>query len=207
MPPEERRAQRRSQLLAAGLETFGTHGFHATGVRDICAAANLTERYFYESFKNREALFAAVFDQCVDRLRARMERAMADHAHLEPYEMARAAMRQYLENLRDDPRMVRVLLIDAVAIDADMGRKSVRAIRSFADLVTPILASRFPELSAQGLDVQRIADGLVGSTVFIVTQWALSDFESALEDVLCHCMLFYASIGQATRAETGERFS
>src|SRR5690606_9237384 len=63
---DERRRQRRQQLLDAGLKCFGTVGFRAAGVRDICAEAQLTERYFYESFKNREALFLAVYEMGVN---------------------------------------------------------------------------------------------------------------------------------------------
>lgn len=195
----ERRAQRRQRLLQAGLATFGHRGFHASGVRDICAAAGLTERYLYESFDNREALFAAVFDDCVARIRAGMEQAIADSAHLGPLEGARVAMRQYLETLRDTPGMVRILFIDATGIDVDMGRRSVSAIRSFTDLIVPALHEAHSGLAQAGLDAQSVADGLVGSTVFIVTQWALSGFDKPVDEVLSACMLFYTATLEALR--------
>ncbi|MPY81303.1 MAG: TetR family transcriptional regulator [Actinophytocola sp.] len=56
----DRRAQRRAQLLAAGLEVFGTVGYAGTSVRQICRVAGLTERYFYESFGAREGLLLAI---------------------------------------------------------------------------------------------------------------------------------------------------
>src|ERR1700742_1768346 len=59
--PEDRKAERHLRLLEAGIEAYGTRGFHAVGVRDVCGLAKLTERYFYESFENREALFLAVY--------------------------------------------------------------------------------------------------------------------------------------------------
>src|SRR6478752_6322871 len=74
---EQRRSKRREQLIEAGLETYGKLGFHAVGVREICAAAHLTERYFYESFENREALFLAAYDLAVARIRRAMEAALA----------------------------------------------------------------------------------------------------------------------------------
>ena len=200
--PAERRAQRRKQLLSAGLQMFGTRGFHATGIRDICAEAGLTERYFYESFENRERLFAAVFDGCVERLREAMVRAISAHAQRGPVAAGREATRSYLEGLRDDPRLVRVLLIDSLGIDADMGGKSVSATRTFTSLIVPVLANMYPDLAAGGLDFQRVADGLVGSTLFIVTQWALSGFEGDLDDVLDHCMLFYTAIADTLAHRT-----
>ena len=65
---EERVADRRARLLEAGLECFGTAGSPATGVKDVCRAAGLTDRYFYESFKDGRALFLAVFDDVTDAL-------------------------------------------------------------------------------------------------------------------------------------------
>ena len=62
----ERAASRRERLLDAGLELFGTHGFAATGVKDVCRQAGLTDRYFYESFRDSRELFLAVFDRLTD---------------------------------------------------------------------------------------------------------------------------------------------
>ena len=65
---EERIAARRAKLLDAGLELFGTRGYGTTGVKDVCREAGLTDRYFYESFADSEALFLAVFDRLTDEL-------------------------------------------------------------------------------------------------------------------------------------------
>lgn len=199
----ERRALRREQLVQAGITTFGARGFHATGVRDICTAAGLTERYFYESFHNREALFAAVFDHCVGLIRAGMQQVMTESAHLGALETARLSMRQYLETLRDTPGIVRILLVDATGIDADMGRRTFDATGSFTDLIVPTLQSAFPGLDRGGVDAQSVADGLVGSTLFIVTQWAQRGFEKPLEDVLAACMFFYTAVHGALDQPAG----
>src|ERR1700690_3386694 len=60
--PAQRSAVRRGQLLPAGLEMFGTAGWRQSTVRGICAAAGLSERYFYESFASRDELLLAVYD-------------------------------------------------------------------------------------------------------------------------------------------------
>jgi AcrR family transcriptional regulator len=65
---EARRQERRQRLLDAGLEVFGHKGYHHTTVRDICVAAGLTERYFYESFKSLRLLFDAVHEQLRNEL-------------------------------------------------------------------------------------------------------------------------------------------
>ena len=62
---EQRQAERYEKLIEAGLQSFGTHGFYRVTVREICAEAKLTERYFYESFKNHEELLVAVYQRLI----------------------------------------------------------------------------------------------------------------------------------------------
>src|SRR3546814_12511295 len=59
---EERQRQRREQLIEAGLNAFGGKGYHITGVHEICALSQLTERYFYERFSNRDAFMQSVYE-------------------------------------------------------------------------------------------------------------------------------------------------
>src|SRR5690606_12857510 len=73
---DARRQERRTRLLAAGLERVGTVGYRAATVRSVCAEAGLTERYFYESFANGEALLVAVYEDAVARLDAAITAAV-----------------------------------------------------------------------------------------------------------------------------------
>src|ERR1700760_2964539 len=69
---EERVAARRARFIEAGVELFGTHGFRGATVRGVCAAAGLTDRYFYESFPTLEALLAAVYGSLRDAFAERL---------------------------------------------------------------------------------------------------------------------------------------
>src|SRR5258707_2057625 len=74
----ERISARRAKLLDAGLVLFGTRGFAATSVKDVCRQAGLTDRYFYESFDDSETLFLAVFDALTDDLFRSVALAVAE---------------------------------------------------------------------------------------------------------------------------------
>ncbi len=45
-----RRRARREQLMSAGLDLFAARGYTRVSVKQVCDAAGLTQRYFYESF-------------------------------------------------------------------------------------------------------------------------------------------------------------
>ncbi|HET6789355.1 MAG TPA: helix-turn-helix domain-containing protein, partial [Aquabacterium sp.] len=73
---EERRHQRREQLMEAAFEVFSTLGLARVTMRDICAQARLTERYFYDSFRSTEEAFDAVHQRQEELLFARVAQAM-----------------------------------------------------------------------------------------------------------------------------------
>jgi AcrR family transcriptional regulator len=196
LSPEERTLTRRAQLIEAGLEAFGTRGFHAVGVRDICAEAHLTERYFYESFENREALFLAVYEHAVRRIRQAVGAAIAD-APADISETSRRGIRALLETLRGEPRLARIVLIDVLTVGSDVGNQSMLVTRAFADVVLGVIERFYPDLPDQGLDPRLIAEGLVGSTLFIVMQWAFTGFKESVEHLLEHSALLYDATARA----------
>lgn len=199
LDPGQRRDQRREQLIEAGLKAFGSRGFHAVGVREICLEARLTERYFYESFSNREALFQAVYERAVETIHKAVLNAIAGSPN-DLRAMARAALRALLKTLRDDPLLPRVLLIDSLGVGADVSAQSRRATQSFSDLVASLVLQLFADLPRHGVDARLLADGLVGSTLYIVMRWAFGGFKESLETILEHCLMFYeAMIGDTER--------
>src|SRR3954463_3703627 len=98
----DRVATRRSRLLDAALELYGTQGYLATGVKDVCREAGLTDRYFYESFVNSSELFSAVFDRTTRELRALVAQRVGAAAP-DPESQARAAIETFVRALADDP--------------------------------------------------------------------------------------------------------
>lgn len=112
---EARRLARRSKLLDAAKKLFSEHGFHATTVKAICEAAGLTERYFYESFANNEALFVAMHrrtsDHIIDVLREASHAAQAlDQDRVE------AILEAYYADIQNDPVATRLFAVDAAYI-------------------------------------------------------------------------------------------
>lgn len=203
---EDRRQQRREQLLAAGLDAFGTRGYHEVTVREICAGAKLTERYFYESFTSLEALFLALYAELNRQLRQATLDALAaipSPAGVEP--LATAAVRVLLEFIRDDPRRARVMLIDAVSISHDVQRLSGEITRDYALLLRSFIDLLFPEAQARGIAVDVIAAGLLGANIHIATHWVRERFATPLEKVLESNVLLYRALDVYWKHEIAPR--
>jgi AcrR family transcriptional regulator len=108
VPATERRAERRERLVAAGLELFGTRGIAGTRVDDVCAAAGLTKRYFYESFDSLDDLVNAVVESVLTDLAAEVVPAIQRDGWRNP----RPVLSAFIGAMVDDPRLVRLLVVE-----------------------------------------------------------------------------------------------
>ncbi|MBC7304012.1 MAG: TetR/AcrR family transcriptional regulator [Nocardia sp.] len=130
---EDRAAQRRARLIDVGVEIVGTHGVSALGMRSVCRAAGLSQRFFYESFADTDVLLHSVYRATLSRLEQAVAPAVASSDLHAVFEAAARLMEA-------DPRVCRILLVEPVA-DARL-RRYVRetipaiAIAAVGDRIT-----------------------------------------------------------------------
>ncbi|MCV7353581.1 TetR/AcrR family transcriptional regulator [Mycobacterium parmense] len=128
----ERLAARRRRLLTAGLELLGAEppDPSALTVRGICREAGLAARYFYESFADKDALVAGVFDWVIADLAATTQAAVAA---VPAHEQSRAGMANIVRTVVGDARIGRLLFSSQLAHPVIM-RKRAESSALFAML-------------------------------------------------------------------------
>ena len=160
----ERREERRRKLLEVGLELLGTEGSAAVSVRSICRAAQLTDRYFYESFADRDAFLIAVFDEVVGVFSSALIRAV-EAGHPDQAALAQAAVDAFLDVMVDDPRKGRVLLIEPMSSPA-IGEHGLVVAPLFVALVRAQLDGPFDDDAAL-----LAATAVVGALTSLFVRW------------------------------------
>lgn len=192
----ERRRDRQRKLIDAGLAVFGERGYHLSTVRDICAQAGLTERYFYESFKTLGELFDAVYTELRTLVQQRvMESIIARGlSNPDPMAMGEGSLRAWYAFLHEDPRRARIMLIDAVSVSDSGMRGAEAAINEFKTMLRTFVGMLYPDAERYGVDMDVIVSGLAGATIYIAKTWAQSGFKHSLDKVLMHNMLMYRSL-------------
>lgn len=101
VPLSDRQALRRDELITAGVQLLGDEGGPALTVRAVCREAGLTERYFYESFTDRDDFVRAVYDDvCASAMSALLSARTP-----------REAVERFVALMVDDPVRGRVLLL------------------------------------------------------------------------------------------------
>jgi AcrR family transcriptional regulator len=191
--PEERQRLRRAKLIEGALEVFGTKGFHATTVREVCVAAHLTERYFYESFKTLPQLFLATYAELRQQL---MDRTLAalSQAPPTPLGMLEPAMRVFLEFIRDDPRRGRIMLVDSLGVSDEVAAMSGATARDYSTMMRQHLHLLVPKDRREAVSLDLLADGMIGLNVLLAARWMQDGFAQPIDRVVCTNLLPYQGL-------------
>ncbi|MGW4635213.1 TetR/AcrR family transcriptional regulator [Nocardia sp. NPDC004415] len=198
MDAEERTRARRAAILEAALELFGTDGFAATSVKQICRTAGLTERYFYESFKDRQACLVGLYNDLVADLRVATEAAVAAAGTAEVAAAAHDGLAAFIGHLTDDPRRARVILIEVVGVSAEIEELRHGVLRAFAELIGAVSAIE-PGVDAADEDTRLTAIALSGAVNNLLVDWMMTG-RSQSPDVLTRvCSTLFVSAAAGLR--------
>ena len=189
---DDRRAERRARLIEAGLEVLGERGWAGTTVRGVCAEAGLSERYFYESFGDRDRLLAAIFDRVATEAAGAIVAAVEAAPH-DADAKARAAIDAFVRLLAEDPRRARAMLVESLSNEALQERRA-EAFRSFAALISEKARSFFGADAVAEVDAELTSVALVGGLAELVIRWLDGSLAVSRERLVDHCAkLFVAS--------------
>ena len=190
----ERKQARREKLIEAGIEAYGTHGFFAVTVKDICNEAKLTERYFYESFKKSDELFQTIFLTLIDQLQHNVIQAIMQ-ASTDPRKMIEAGLTALLTTLRDNPRMARIIYIDAMLVQELHNQATIHeTMLRFDRMIQAFVMLMMPHIDRSEREISFVATGLNGYVTQIAIRWVVSGFKQSLEDVLSSCSIVFLSL-------------
>ena len=177
----DRRAARRELLLDTGLELLGGSGSAAVTVRAVCRTAKLTERYFYESFTDRDDLVLAVYDRVAEQAQQALMDAVRG-AGSSDRERAETAVTAFVELIVDDPRKGRVLLLTPLT-DPPLSRRGVELIPAFATLIREQLPAK-----ADATDTEMTAIALVGALTNLFVAYLGGTLTVTRERLAEHCV-------------------
>jgi AcrR family transcriptional regulator len=172
VPLEDRQALRRDELIAAGVARLGGEQGPALTVRGVCQSAGLTERYFYESFADRDEFVRAVYDDVCARAMAALTTAKTP----------RDAVEQFVALMVDDPARGRVLLL-APEKEPVLTRSGAEWMPSFIELVQRKL-TRISDPAQAAM----VATGLIGALTALFTAYLNGRLTASREQFIDYCV-------------------
>jgi AcrR family transcriptional regulator len=163
---ERRKAELRREIIDAAFECFAANGYHATGIADIAARLGIGHGTFYRYFANKRDIVEHVINDLIERVVATLTAENAPDAphSLEEYRAQTARIGDALADVfGEDPRVPRMLLLEAPGIDKEMGAR----ILDFFALATTLTAAYVQHGVTEGylpadLDVDNTARAING---------------------------------------------
>lgn len=186
---DERRAQRRDRLIRAAIAVYGERGYRQATVNEVCRAAELTPRYFYQAFANSDALLAAAFREVADFVMARVTE-VADATGGTPDDRLREMLRAYYEMLRADPKNARVFLLEVSGITPEIDTLFEGSLERFAEAITGILAPHDRDAVSE---LRRT--GAMYGLLRIARAWVMSDYAASTDEVVRAALPFCRLVG------------
>lgn len=179
---EDRVTERRTRLVAAGRALLAEAGWRGTSLRAVCARAGLADRYFYESFANRDALLVAVCDQVMaDVLEVTGERMAAAARSYRP--QVRAAADAVLDLLDREAGLVRVLLLETP--DTPVLNEQRRTMMgSLVDLLVLATDDLDPLRGTSQLRRRLGAHAVLGALFELLAAWTAGELDMPREELL-----------------------
>ncbi|MBT2210654.1 MULTISPECIES: TetR/AcrR family transcriptional regulator [Actinomadura] len=189
---QERRAERRERLLAAGLELFGTRGYAATSIERLCATASVSTRNFYEEFSGREELLTALHRDINERARDALIEAYGDPSGAGLAALAERTVRAFVTVTASDPRWARIAFVEVIGVSADLERHRARWRAQWAEAILAITREAVTRGEAPDRDYGLTVIAIIGAVDDLVHHWSARGQDIPLDDIvteLTHLML------------------
>ena len=183
---DQRRSQRREQLIAAARELLGTGD--AVSVRAVCRTAKLTERYFYESFDDRDALVIAAYEQVSQEAVVAVAEAVAG-SDGSPEGVARAAVRVAVEQVVDDAARGHVLIVAPLTNPVLFEKRE-----ELVPILTALIREQLPGKTSES-ERDMVALGISGALVQIFYSYLTGRLVVERDAFVEHCVRLLLSAG------------
>jgi AcrR family transcriptional regulator len=163
---------RRNELIAAGVALLGSAEGPGLTVRAVCRDAGLTERYFYESFTDRDEFVRAVYDDVCTRAMSALTTA----------DTPRDAVERFVALMVDDPTGGRVLLL-APEVEPVLTRSGAEWMPNFIELLQRKL-TRITDPAVAAM----VATGLIGALSALFTAYLNGRLSATREQFIDYCV-------------------
>jgi len=180
---EERRAERRERLMDAGLELFGTQGYAATSIERLCSTAGVSTRNFYEEFKGREELLAALHLRLNERASGVMAEAYAEAEGDDLAARVEKTVRAYVSVAAADPRLARISFVEVIGVSPELEALRLEWRERWAEMIVVLAEDAVARGEAAPRDYRLTAIAIIGAVNNLVHHWSARGEDIPLDAV------------------------
>jgi isochorismate synthase len=181
MVSEQKRSRKRhEQILDAALRVFAKRGYQDAAVDEIASESATSKGGVYFHFPGKQAIFMALLDRAADRLRGKIEEAIARET--EPVARADAALQAVFDSFASHRSLARLFMIEAMGGGKEFQRHIAALHDEFAGIIKVQLDEAVQRGVIEPIDTRITATAWFGALNEIVTRWLITGEPKRLED-------------------------
>ncbi len=181
MATQQTRAQHRyRRILDAALRVFSRRGYRDASVDEIAGESQTSKGGVYFHFPGKEAIFLALLDRTAERLRTKINEAMATHD--DPIAKADAALLAVLRTFANHRALARLFMVEALGAGREFHRRSAEIRAEFAAIIQRHLDDAVRQGVIEPVDTEVAGLAWFGALNEVITGWVLVGRPERLED-------------------------
>lgn len=171
-----RRLERRQRFLNSAITVFADLGYANCSIGDVCSAAGLSRRQFYEEFDSREDLLISVYDRITEESECAVRTAAATLLRpLGARDAATELLTAYLCSVGSDPQRAKVIFVEVIGVSDRVERhRHARRIEWSALFDRTIMAVVGPHARLFG-GSDMAASAFIGAVHGLAYEWLQAD--------------------------------
>ncbi len=130
---EQRRQDKRRQILEAAVDVFAEKGFHKSRVSDVARAADVADGTIYLYFKGKDDILISIFEETMQEMTEGVTAALAGIA--DPLDRLRAFAEFHMGNVETHRNVAKVLQVELRLSNTFMKEYKPTRLQSYMDII------------------------------------------------------------------------
>lgn len=182
---QEKMAETRARLIAAGRKAFAAKGYAAACMDDFTAEAGLTRGALYHNFGDKRGLLAAVVEQIDSEMAARARDIGAEMD--DPWAALLAEGNAYIQ-MALDPEVQRIVLLDGPAVLGDPSRwpSQDSCLQATTEAMTRLIAAGVVKPMDPAIAARLLSGAALNAALWVAAQDKPEEALARAQDAFAH---------------------
>jgi AcrR family transcriptional regulator len=159
-PVSRKRTAIEEEILRVAADKFGQHGYQATTLDEIAAAAGISRAAFYLYFPSKEELLRRMYTQVIETVQAAIERIVAEE--LPVPEKLRRIIRHQVHYMVTNIPLTQVFFSEIFSLPPELSRWVKLANRAFGEVIERVVNEGVQKGELRPLHPKRFTYALIG---------------------------------------------
>jgi AcrR family transcriptional regulator len=178
---QERKDLKKKQIVNIAIKVFSVNGYHGTTVKDVVEKADISVGTFYFYFKNKEDLFATIYDEVSEHFYIALCNSLESTDNELDLGFSKA-IAFFLKVIELNRPLARIMLIEAVGLNPRFERKRAEVTQKYVNYTAGYFQQMKLCHNVSIPDVKICSLAFIGTLYNVIMEWLQNTSTNNLTD-------------------------